>query len=131
MGHAPNIVVVLAGLLCSLVQCLEGFPAREEGEGGEQSRAVEGGGKERKGGERGGKGRGEREGEREGGEGGGKERRREREGGGRGRRREREVGGEREEEGKRGRRGRRDNISSYFIVACSTTKADLWPTTHK
>ena len=57
MGHAPNIVVVLAGLLCSLVQCLEGFPAREEGEGGKQRRGVEGGGGKEREGKRGRRGR--------------------------------------------------------------------------
>ena len=38
MGHAPNVVVVLAGLLCGLVESLEGFPAREEGVGGDRGR---------------------------------------------------------------------------------------------
>ena len=46
MGHTPNIVVVLAGLFCGLVEGLQGRPVCGRMERGKQKEGRKGGGEE-------------------------------------------------------------------------------------
>ena len=48
MGHTPNIVVVLAGLFCGLVEGLQGRPVCGRMERGKQKEGRKGGGEERR-----------------------------------------------------------------------------------